>query len=299
MHNLSPQISLALAFRLLLPALLVLPLVLVPVAESAAPYELRSWDELSDQEMSALGRAALRGRPARWIHAESDRYIYHATNRRTLDRVAREVEWADAEIARRLELEPIDTRGRWFVVDDERVWRRLMRMSGGRHDGAAIHLGGELFIRRDRAHGLSQVDIPHELVHFRLQQAVDDIPLWLEEGLAQWLGWELGKRHQLRQGVTLHRERELIPEEYRLAWDDLLLRTSYPRDPDQNRSFYRQSTVLIEQLAQALGPDEMGTFLRRVLEHHGDLHITLEIAYGWSPDDEAEFFERVESILWP
>ncbi len=287
------------AQRLIVPCLLGVLLLFVSAAESAAPYELRSWDELSDQDMTALGRAALRGRPIRWVHAESDRYIYHAANRRTLDRVAREVEWADAEIERRLGLPATESRGRWFVVEEERVWRRLIRMSGGRHDGAAVHLGNELFIRRDRAHDLNHIDIPHELVHFRLQQAYDNLPLWLEEGLAQWLGWELAKTYQLRQGFSLHREHEPIPSDDRLSWDDVLLRTTYPRDPGQNRAFYRQSSVLIEQLAQRLGPDEMGAFVQKALRHRGDFHRTVEMAYEWSPDDEADFFERVEAVLWP
>jgi hypothetical protein len=254
----------------------------------AALFEVLPWTRVSDRQMSDFGRSVLRGRAREWAHAESERFVYHARSAERLRAVAVEAEWLHAELGRRLDLPEPAVRGRIFIFDDMADWVRVMHAPRRREDGLAMQMGREIYVLRETSAGNAYLSLPHEMVHFRLWQAYGGgVPLWLEEGLAEYLAWELAYAYQETRGVQLYRERPPPPGEG-FTWAELRDMQTYPTEYEQNRLFYRQAEQGARHLVEQLGSEAVGGFIRQVLVRDGDVEAVWEQDYGW----DAEQMER-------
>jgi len=178
-----------------------------------------------------------------------------------------------------------------FVIDQEADWDRILQAAGNRVEGAALHIGREIYLRRSAEGSTPWIDIPHELVHFRLWQTHGGrLPLWLEEGLAQYMGWELARRYQLARGLELERELPALAPEHLLPWEEMMQWSAYPAGPAALMAFYRQSEELVAQWARMAAPLQWRADIRRLIEEGETLRETLITSY-----DDGE--ERYRSLL--
>ncbi len=259
-------------------------------------YDVKPWRALDDRDVSGLGRAIMRGAAGSWIHAETEHFTYHAATLQQLERVIREAEWSYSEVCRRLDLPLAEERGHLFVVEDGGDWARVMRAAGRRADGVALHVGREIFILRDEHMGTSYVDIPHEMVHYRLWQEYGrELPLWLEEGLAEYLGWETASAYQRRRHLELYREREPLASEHWIPWPELFARTSYPEEPARTAAFYRQTGALVEALAQDLPEEPLSSLVEQFIGEQRPFREVLQEEYGWPAAEVDAMKARVET----
>lgn len=258
-------------------------------------FELKSWRALEDRDVARLGRAVMRGNARSWVHAESDRFTYHAATRQRLERVMRETEWSYAEVTRRLGLPPAKERGHLFVVEDEGDWSRVMRAAGRRTDGVALHVGREIFILRDEFSGRAYVDVPHEMVHYRIAQVYGrGAPLWLEEGLAEYLGWETALAYHAKRGLNLYREQAALSDEDWIPWPELFAMESYPDEPTRAAAFYRQTGRLLEEVADVIGKDRIGALTASVVRDGGTLREALKNDHEIDGAEFVRMLDRVE-----
>jgi hypothetical protein len=129
-------------------------------------------------------------------------------------------------------------------------------------------------------------DLRHEATHALLRGAYGDLPLWLDEGLAEYFEADLtrpgalagrmapissdlasGWRPDLKRLESLSDIREMTPRDYResWAWVHLLLNGSQP-----GRSVLLTSLASLKRNPGALGLTEKGATSGRLLEHlHG------------------------------
>ncbi len=265
---------------------------------SGRPFDVKPWRALEDRNVSRLGRAVMRGGTHAWIHAESETFTYHAATRERLESVAREAEWTYAEVSERLGLSPASERGHLFVVEDEGDWTRVMRAAGRRADGVALHVGREIFILRDGPGGRTFVDIPHEMVHYRLwQQYGRDLPLWLEEGLAEYLGWQVAIRYQRTRQLHLYRERSPVEEQTWIPWTTLFEMERYPADPRRTAAFYRQSGGLVGAIAEKIGEKNLGPLVQTIVEKGYTLKDALAIEFDLEESVVDDMLKRVEQEM--
>lgn len=263
-----------------------------------AALEYKKWRALEDREVSRLGRAVMRGASGSWIHAETPSFTYHAATQARLERVAGEAEWMYAEVSRRLGLGTANQRGHLFVVEDEADWMRVMRAAGRRSDGIALHVGREIFILRDQHTGSAYIDIPHEMVHYRLWQAYGrDLPLWLEEGLAVHLGWETALAYQETREMKLYRQQSPVKEKDWISWPELFAMTHYPESASRTAAFYRQSGCLLEEVTRVIGAEQIGPFVETLADGRRSLRDVLETDYKWAAGDVDALQARVEQAV--
>lgn len=254
---------------------------------AAAEYRVVSWRELADRDLSPLGRVVMRGNTRAWTHAESDRFIFHTAKESLLGRVAHEADWCFDEIGRRLDLSEPPQRARFFIFDSVSEWQQYIQASARGRASVAAHVGREVYIRRAPEDRTQFVDLAHELVHLRLwQEYGSGIPLWLDEGLAEYVGWQVAAAYYLRhRELRLYRDFERIAEEQWLPWDLFFALRYYPEDAERNRVFYRQSYQLVRYLNDRIGEDQLSELVRQVIAAQGDLESVVAQHWGWTEVD--------------
>ncbi len=257
------------------------------VLAAQAAIDVVPWRQLSDRNVSPLGRRLMRGNTRAWFHAESDHLIIHAAQEPLLSESAHEAQWCLMEIGRWLDLPALEKPVRVFVVKSSHDWARVMQAATHGGDGVAAHLAGEVFIRRVPDEEKRYVDLAHELVHARLYLAFGDrIPLWLDEGLAEYLGWRVAAAYY-RQHRELHLVQEPAPvdEAQWMTWEQFFELRDYPDDPERNRIFYRQSYQVIRFLVERLGEEHLGPFVRQVIAGGQSAEQLLRDEWGWETVD--------------
>jgi len=101
--------------------------------------------------------------------------------------------------------------------------------------------------------------LPHEMAHLMFREFMglgDDVPIWLNEGVAMWE--EAGRRKEARDAtVRLARADRLIPLRKMMAID---VRKS--DDKELVTAFYAESIALVGYLIEEHGSDRFGKFCR-------------------------------------
>ncbi len=102
----------------------------------------------------------------------------------------------------------------------------------------------------------------HELSHWLVyKQYPARPPLWLDEGLANWIGSAAADAmgRTLKQAVA----RPLPPNlsNHLVDLEELIAMEVYPRSRDRSAAFYWQAEALVSALIQKLGPEHFKTYL--------------------------------------
>ncbi|GEM_PF-1798913 len=255
-------------------------------AATAQIFEVKTWRDLSDNRTSRMGRAVMSAARSPWVHAESAHFIYHSESLQELARVSQESEFAHDYIADYLGLREQDRKARIFICVSERVWFRAMEIGGRREDGVSLHVGNEIYVYRPDEQREPGMDVAHELVHFRIQREFGDrVPLWLEEGLAVYLGWKTARAYQETLGRSVYREMPALDEADMLEWNEVFQRRQYPRDPDANRAFYRLASHAVERMIDVLGREAVPRLLTLVRDGQAELEAVLREEFGVSKEE--------------
>lgn len=263
-----------------------------------ASYEVRAWREVSIRDWSPLGRAVMRGGGRSWTHAESRRFFFHAAQGDALPALVAEVEWCYDEVCRQLGLPPLEQAGRLFVLDSAADWSRVMRSAGRMEEGVAMHVGSEIYLLRDSSHSVSYVDVPHELVHFRLWQAYGHaLPLWLEEGLAVEIGWSVATAYQLTRQLRLYREQPPLEPDALIPWAAVFAAETYPTVLTDLQAFYRQSAALVAILRTKIPENEWPLFMASMNNRERSLESILIIDYEWKESELNELLNLLNQQL--
>ena len=122
-----------------------------------------------------------------------------------------------------------------------------------------VSSGNELFVtaRANQNLDLSPA-IPHEITHLVVKRFVGDVPLWLNEGIAEFEG--------ARQRVLYLRTRvaaktfviplNYLPPEQSIPLTDLTSMVDYPEDEAKVETFYTESELLVHYLFVECGGQE-------------------------------------------
>jgi len=103
------------------------------------------------------------------------------------------------------------------------------------------------------------IAVPHELTHIVIHQATDnpynDIPRWLDEGLAVYMSGELDSPFRgYRSLVTTYAKQNRLMTLQTLS-------SSFPADPEQANQAYAQSGLVVEFIIQHYGKEAMSKLL--------------------------------------
>ena len=223
-------------------------------AASSTPAGTGSFSPLARQLWKAGGPG--------WVRSEKDLFHVYGRSPWEVGDVRAEAELAWAVIEEGLGPDPAPRPARIFVVGDRNLWDRVLRGADRRKDSLAIQAGDEIFLLREPDAEPDPGRLPHELVHLKLWRRFGDrVPLWLDEGLASYLGWAAAARVARAGQARLNRVKSYYaaaqlqdPEEVQAV------RTYDAMGP----AFYRQAEEMVAAVARRVGDGRLGELAESV-----------------------------------
>ncbi|MEO6829860.1 MAG: hypothetical protein ABI164_08600, partial [Acidobacteriaceae bacterium] len=159
-----------------------------------------------------------------------------------------------------------------FAARDEATAKMLvptMWKSKGARPGGLFHHGWEkqyVMVRLDMPSEYARNVVYHEYTHSILHLNSRWLPVWLDEGLAEFYGYTRFEQHKIEIGAPTIRVRSLqstpIPIEDLMSSDKV---RSYYRDEDRAEMFYAESWALVHYLIFGPGMD-LGTKLNQFFQ---------------------------------
>lgn len=266
--------------------------------EDAPVYRMKAWLDVSDRELSALGRQVLESGGTAWFHAEGDRTICHGASIRSVDAAAQAAGFAVDEIGRKLYLPARTQKIHVFLIDDEKQWEKLIQKHGFRPDGLAMQLGRELFVLTARADGDMARRVVHELVHVRMRElCADNLPLWLDEGTALYLGNEVEREFLEKQGEDA--DKSFSRGEVRaMSLKQAERQNAYPPDTYQARAFYATTEAVVAWTVQQLGEEVFPDVIRAACDGRDiDFLSLLSDRFGVTTEQSRKLHRMLDGMV--
>jgi hypothetical protein len=241
------------------------------------------FNQLSNQTVDALGQVALSIKPEAWHHAETDHFIIHYRRVTEAKKVAREVEYDLAFVAKSLGAKPEQyaKKSHVFIFEDQDEWQGFLNQTQVPSWAASFAHGDELFLNlRSTAPGEPPFD-SHTLAHETTHAVVARLypgshwPLWMNEGLAEYMGGAAVAQMK-NQPIRRHEHTLTFAG---MSLDQLQQIQVYPQDPVQVAQLYETSEKLIRFIMTELPRERFTQFIDSVLSGH-TLEQALMSVYG-------------------
>jgi len=236
------------------------------------------FSSLSQRDPNPHGDKALAIHPEKWKHGETDHFIYHFVNSYVITPISVEAEFHYRVVTKELQRElPGDIKSHIYVFERPADWQqfqsvgRLEKWTGG------IQSQGSLFLLRDPANKFSNNTLGHEIAHLILHRFYSDgIPLWLNEGFAQYVSKGAHASYQRARGYVAKPHSQAIAAQDLIPLSMLVGMTQVPNDKVE--TFYDES----ERLVRFLAYTDKSNFLTLLdaLARHQPFESTLLRVYG-------------------
>ena len=236
------------------------------------------FSSLSQRDPNPHGEKALAIHPEKWKHGETDHFIYHFVNSYVITPISVEAEFHYRVVTKELQRElPGDIKSHIYVFERPADWQqfqsvgRLEKWTGG------IQSQGSLFLLRDPANKFSNNTLGHEIAHLILHRFYSDgIPLWLNEGFAQYVSKGAHASYQRARGYVAKPHSQAIAAQDLIPLGMLVGMTQVPNDKVE--TFYDES----ERLVRFLAYTDKSNFLTLLdaLARHQPFESTLLRVYG-------------------
>lgn len=208
--------------------------------------------QLSDSNISPLGKAALAIQANEWKHAETTNFIYHFFHGFIATPVSVEAEFYYRVIAKELER---DT-SRWerkchiYIFEKPEDWRAFQTKAQLDPWTGGIHSGGDLFIQRDPEQKFKGRSLGHETAHLVVHRFLGaGVPLWLNEGYAEYSSIRGYASFMRARGYSAKPASQAIAPADFMPLKALTESLAYPTDVKQVTTFYIESEKLVRFLS--------------------------------------------------
>ncbi len=265
------------ALRLLFLVILLATGGRLQAQQSISRFKPIDFSRLSQQPTSRLSEEALAIHPDSWKHSETAHFVYHYSHDRVGGEVASEAEFHYAFFAKDLtrNTSQWERKGQIYIFNEEDAWRAFQKSGNLDPWTGGIHSQNELFIFRPGDRKFAGHTLAHEVAHLVLYRFYGSgIPLWLNEGYAEYAGARSHATYFRMRGYRAHGKSRPISAEALIPLSTFVQTYEYPRDIGQLRVFYQQS----ERLVRFLSATDRVAFAR-FLGHMADGN-TFESALG-------------------
>ncbi len=273
---------------------LLLTLLLPSLKAQEQGFTERKLDEITPISPSPLGKQVLDFKPDKWKFAETDNFILAFRRVTEARRVAREVEFTLAHVAKILQFSPKDYKNKSFIFifEDSQEWRTFLNKIDMSLQTLSFARGDELFLNVRKASDTGKFDertLAHEATHAiiaRLYQAkYQNLPLWLHEGIAEYMAAE-SMAARRKQSLRLHQK---PLGSAGLTLRAILSTNAYPASSEQRGQFYQSSERLFRFLCDGHPRERIRSFIDAIADLRSAESALLEI-YG----DKYKSFEELE-----
>jgi hypothetical protein len=210
------------------------------------------FSRLSQADRNPLGAKALAIHPTDWKHGETEHFIYHFQRSYVATPVAVEAEFHFRVVAKELGRAevPWSEKAHIYIFEQPGDWQSFQSAGQLEPWTGGIQSDGSLFIVRNPAYKFTDNSLGHEIAHLLLRRFYGPgIPLWLNEGFAQWVSKNAHASYQRARGYRAKPSSSAIEAE-RLFPLSALTTMSYPR-AEQVATFYDESERLVRFLITA------------------------------------------------
>ena len=217
--------------------------------ESSSLAEVE-FSQLSQRDPNPLGDKALAIHPEQWKHGETEHFIYHFVHSYVATPVSVEAEFHYRVIAKELEREqpPGDVKSHIYIFERPEEWQQFQAFGQLEPWSGGIHSMGSLFVQRDPSYKFSNNLLGHEIVHLVMHRFYpDSVPLWLNEGLAQFISKAAHASYQRARGYIAKPHSTAIAASELIPILKLIGLTQVPSD--NVTTFYDESERLVRFLA--------------------------------------------------
>jgi len=229
-------------------------------------FQAKRFDDLSERNVSRQGDAALKLPTVNWEHGESDHFIFHTESGFAVTQLVSVAEWSYSRIKKDLQItqDSFERKCHIYVFLNQSVWHQFVSTGKMEPWTGGWCTGRELFFASRPHFKFQGATLPHEMTHLVLHRFVGgDIPLWLNEGLAEFEGIRLYRNYLKTRGYTLTNVRDHVDAADFIPIKDLTSALDYPRDEKQVLAFYTESERLITMLYfQYGGTENLMQFLK-------------------------------------
>jgi hypothetical protein len=228
------------------------------IACAAESNELKAvrFEDLSERTVSRLGDAALRIPSIQWEHAESAHFIFHIEKGFAVPQLAGIAEWAYARIKSDLGIKQDDFERKChlYVFLNQEAWQEFAKSGKMDEWTGGWCTGRELFFWSRPHFKFQGSTLPHELTHLVLYRFVGgDIPLWLNEGLAEFEGIRVFRAFLKTRGYDLRGGADKLDRDRYISLRSLTNALDYPRAKEEVTAFYIESQRLVKFLYDQYG----------------------------------------------
>ena len=251
------------------------------VSADEIPFQEKPWAALANQEVSDNGQTALNVRPQAWLHGESPHFILHYRRITEAKRVALEIEFHLAYVAKTLGAGPerYAKKSHVFIFEDEKDWKTFIAQTVIPPWTASFAYGDELFlnVRNGQTGTFDSQTLAHETTHAVVARLYPGRrwPLWLSEGFAEQMsGQSVGARMGQYNPRLLQRFQVAT-----VPLDQLTAMTVYPPDPRDVAALYQSAEKLVRFLMVNNSPDRFTKLVDGLLDGE-ELSTAIPKVYG-------------------
>ncbi|HTS17466.1 MAG TPA: hypothetical protein VMP11_07830 [Verrucomicrobiae bacterium] len=206
------------------------------------------FDELSEKSVSRQGDAALALPSVHWQHSESDHFIFHTETGFSVPQLSAWAEWSYALIKQDIGVttDSYERKCHIYVFLNPQVWHEFVGTGKMEEWTGGWCTGRELFFASRPHFKFQGPTLPHEMTHLVLHRFIaGDIPLWLNEGFAEFEGVRLYRNYLRARGYTLGNVPDHLDRADYIPLSELTSAVDYPRERDTVVHFYNESRLLV------------------------------------------------------
>ena len=231
------------------------------------PLVKKPFEQLSERTVSRAGDRALDMETVHWEHSETEHFIFHTEAGFSTPQLANAAELFYASIKKDLGIteDNFERKSHIYVFLSEPAWRTFATKVNLEGWTGGFCTGRELFFQTRANYKFQGTTLPHEMTHLALYRFVGgDIPLWLNEGFAEFEGTRLFRTYLRRHGVNVRGLNPPVAKDHYRTVDTLTRAVDYPTDDDDVKAFYAESERLVNYLyTQAGGMTRLLNFIKR------------------------------------
>jgi hypothetical protein len=257
-----------------------------------APMRQKTWETLSNREVSLLANRALGMNPRAWYHGETENFILHYRNFSDALQIAREIEFDLWYIAKTLGAgkEQYARKSHVYMFADDREWREFVKQANEPQWVHSFAVRDELFLNiHGTGHGFESHTVAHETTHAVVARIYPNRrwPLWLNEGFAEYMADACASARRGLQPTSNPRSLRGAT----MTLTELIAIERYPEDPAGVMQLYDNATKFVRYLFTKYPADRFPKLVERLLDGLTAQTALIEI-YGDEFRDLGTFDKR-------
>ena len=227
----------------------------------------KPFDQLSHQQISEAGKAALRIDEKKWKHAEADHFIIHYQLWDVKNRLIREAEYYYWKIQDDMKLSSdlASHKSHIFVFQDDEGWNAFQAATG-LHGIAGVTMGHEFFSyypkRKDKDFSGT---VAHEMTHLVFNRFFTGRPpLWLNEGFAEYQAHNAFQSLYGKRLGAINKDASLVGQ---IDFLKMTTWTGYQQNMSVNQAFYVKAQLAVGLLIDKGGPERFVQFITTMIQN--------------------------------